>query len=75
MSPATYRRTTVSCFVGIFVQAVVTNLTAILLLSKVALKLANDYHRQRTLGKLPTFDANRFPELKSQLEPGVWDKN
>lgn len=53
----------------------ITNLTAILLLSKVALKLANDYHRQRTLGKLPTFDANRFPELKSQLEPGVWDKN
>jgi AGCS family alanine or glycine:cation symporter len=53
----------------------ITNLTAILLLSRVALKLANDYHRQRTLGKLPTFDANRFPELKSQLEPGVWDKN
>jgi AGCS family alanine or glycine:cation symporter len=51
----------------------ITNLTAILLLSRVALKLADDYHRQRRLGKLPTFDATRFPELKSQLEPGVWD--
>lgn len=51
----------------------ITNLTAILLLSRVALKLADDYHRQRRLGKLPTFDANRYPELKSQLEPGVWD--
>lgn len=39
-----------------------------------ALKLANDDHRQRKLGQLPTFDAKRFPKLKSQLEPGVWDK-
>ncbi|EMW1015212.1 alanine:cation symporter family protein [Serratia marcescens] len=53
----------------------ITNLTAILLLSRVALKLADDYHRQRRLGTLPTFDANRYPELKSQLEPGVWDGN
>ena len=30
MSPATYRRTTIACFTGIFVQAIVTNLTAIL---------------------------------------------
>ncbi|MGN7973520.1 alanine/glycine:cation symporter family protein [Serratia sp. 22264] len=52
----------------------ITNLTAILLLSRVALRLANDYHRQRKLGQLPTFDVKRFPELKSQLEPGVWDK-
>lgn len=51
----------------------ITNLTAILLLSRVALKLADDYHRQRRLGKQPTFDATRYPELKSQLEPGVWD--
>jgi AGCS family alanine or glycine:cation symporter len=52
----------------------ITNLTAILLLSRVAFKLANDYNHQRSLGKLPTFDATRYPELKSQLEPGVWDK-
>ncbi|MBU3893663.1 alanine/glycine:cation symporter family protein [Serratia rhizosphaerae] len=51
----------------------ITNLTAILLLSRVAFKLARDYNRQRALGKLPTFDASQYPELKSQLEPGVWD--
>lgn len=37
MSPATYRRTTISCFVGIFVQAVVTNLTAILFIPLMGL--------------------------------------
>ena len=51
----------------------ITNLTASLLLSRVAFKLARDYNRQRALGKLPTFDASQYPELKSQLEPGVWD--
>ncbi|MFI8415101.1 alanine/glycine:cation symporter family protein [Serratia sp. NPDC078593] len=51
----------------------ITNLTAILLLSRVALKLAYDYNFQRSQGKLPTFNANDYPELKSQLEPGVWD--
>ncbi|NLM77323.1 MAG: MFS transporter [Ruminococcaceae bacterium] len=30
MAPASYRRTTIACFTGIFVQAIVTNLTAIL---------------------------------------------
>lgn len=28
--PSSYTRTTLSCFVGIFVQAIITNLTAIL---------------------------------------------
>ncbi|MEB6334865.1 alanine/glycine:cation symporter family protein [Serratia rhizosphaerae] len=51
----------------------ITNLTAILLLSRVAFKLARDYNRQRALGKLPTFDASQYPELKAQLEPSVWD--
>lgn len=51
----------------------ITNLTAILLLSDVAFKLARDYNHQRSLGKLPTFDAKRYPELESQLEPGIWD--
>jgi alanine or glycine:cation symporter, AGCS family len=53
----------------------ITNLTAILLLSRVALKLARDYNQQRALGKLPTFDPQHYPELKSQLEPGVWDND
>ncbi|GGB31767.1 sodium:alanine symporter [Oceanisphaera marina] len=50
-----------------------TNLVAILLLSGVAVKLARDYNDQRKLGKLPTFDAAKYPELKSQLEEGIWD--
>lgn len=53
----------------------ITNLTAILLLSGVALKVAKDYHYQRTLGKIPSFDASRFPELAPQLEPGIWENN
>lgn len=51
-----------------------TNLVAILLLSGVAVKLARDYNDQRKLGKLPTFDAAKYPELQSQLEEGIWDK-
>lgn len=50
-----------------------TNLVAILLLSGVAVKLARDYNDQRKLGKLPTFDAAKYPELQSQLEEGIWD--
>ncbi|MBO1520067.1 alanine/glycine:cation symporter family protein [Oceanisphaera pacifica] len=51
-----------------------TNLVAILLLSGVAVKLARDYNDQRKLGKIPSFDATKYPELHSQLEEGVWDK-
>ncbi|MFD1007028.1 MULTISPECIES: alanine/glycine:cation symporter family protein [Oceanisphaera] len=52
-----------------------TNLVAILLLSGVAVKLARDYNDQRKLGKVPTFDATKYPELHSQLEEGIWDNN
>ncbi|MGB7802020.1 alanine/glycine:cation symporter family protein [Buttiauxella sp.] len=51
----------------------VTNLTAILLLSPVAHELSADYVRQLRLGVTPVFDPNRFPEIKSQLDPGIWD--
>ncbi|MBM7454907.1 AGCS family alanine or glycine:cation symporter [Oceanisphaera litoralis] len=51
-----------------------TNLVAILLLSGVAVKLARDYNDQRKLGKVPTFDAAKYPELHRQLEEGIWDK-
>ncbi|WP_127959979.1 alanine/glycine:cation symporter family protein [Serratia microhaemolytica] len=51
----------------------ITNLIAILLLSGVAIKLAKDYNQQWANGRIPTFDANHFPELKAQLEPGVWE--
>ncbi|MFC0228787.1 alanine/glycine:cation symporter family protein [Serratia aquatilis] len=51
----------------------ITNLTAILLLSGIALKLAEDYNHQRFIGKIPTFNIRRYPELESQLEPGIWE--
>ncbi|PVZ88938.1 sodium:alanine symporter family protein [Serratia sp. S1B] len=53
----------------------ITNLTAILLLSGIALKITKDYNYQRAMGKIPSFDASHYPELASQLEPGIWEKN
>ncbi len=53
----------------------IVNLVAILLLSGIVIKLAKDYNQQLKAGKLPTFDPEQFPELKSQLEEGIWDKN
>ncbi|NLF54605.1 MAG: alanine:cation symporter family protein, partial [Thauera phenolivorans] len=50
----------------------ITNLIAILLLSNLAVKLARDYDAQRAAGKLPSFDANRYPEIRSRIEPGIW---
>ncbi|MCM2330530.1 alanine or glycine:cation symporter, AGCS family [Geopseudomonas sagittaria] len=51
----------------------ITNLVAILLLSGLALKLARDYNEQRQAGRLPTFDASRYPEIRSKIAPGIWD--
>ena len=51
----------------------ITNLVAILLLSGLVVKLARDYNAQRAAGKLPSFDARQYPEIRSRLEPGVWD--
>ena len=51
----------------------ITNLIAILLLSNLAIKLAQDYNAQRKAGKLPTFDASQYPQVQAKLEPGVWD--
>nr|WP_216601036.1 sodium:alanine symporter family protein [Vibrio cyclitrophicus] len=53
----------------------IVNLAAIILLSGIVIKLAKDYNRQLDAGKVPTFDSNDFPELKSQLEDGIWDNN
>lgn len=52
----------------------ITNLIAILLLSGVAFKLAKDYNQQLGAGKIPTFDINDHPELKKQLNEGIWEK-
>ncbi|MBY6197139.1 alanine/glycine:cation symporter family protein [Vibrio hangzhouensis] len=51
----------------------IVNLIAIILLSGIVVKLAKDYNKQLDAGKVPTFDANDYPELKSQLEEGIWD--
>ncbi|NIY85035.1 alanine/glycine:cation symporter family protein [Vibrio hepatarius] len=51
----------------------IVNLVAIILLSGIVIKLAKDYNQQLQAGKVPTFDSNDFPELKSQLEDGIWD--
>ena len=53
--------------------APITNLVAILLLSGLVVKLAKDYNAQRAAGKLPSFDAREYPEIRSRLEPGIWD--
>ncbi|MGX9518416.1 alanine/glycine:cation symporter family protein [Vibrio mediterranei] len=50
----------------------IVNLIAIILLSGIVIKLAKDYNKQLKAGKVPTFDANDYPELKSQLEEGIW---
>lgn len=52
----------------------ITNLTALLLLSGIALKVIKDYERQRHMGKTPVFNPEHFPELREQLSPGVWQK-
>ena len=53
----------------------IVNLVAIILLSGIVIKLAKDYNRQLDAGKVPTFDADNFPELKAQLEDGIWVNN
>lgn len=52
----------------------ITNLTALLLLSDVAMKVIKDYERQRKMGKTPVFNPDHFPEIRRQLKPGIWQK-
>ncbi|HGJ5883145.1 alanine/glycine:cation symporter family protein [Arsenophonus sp.] len=52
-----------------------TNLIAILMLSGIAFKLTKDYNQQRKAGKLPTFDIDAYPEIKKQVEDGIWGKD
>ncbi|RJX65330.1 alanine:cation symporter family protein [Vibrio sinensis] len=40
-----------------------TNIVAILLLSKLAIKVIKDYEEQLKQGKTPSFDRSKFPEL------------
>ncbi len=50
----------------------IINLTALLLLSGLALKVVRDYERQRLMGRAPVFNPDYFPELKGQLQSGIW---
>ncbi len=59
-------------YVSMGLMAIV-NLVAILLLSSLVVKLANDYNQQLKVGKVPTFNAKKYPELHSQLENDIWD--
>jgi len=52
----------------------ITNLTALLLLSGVAMAVIKDYERQRRMGKTPVFNPEHFPEFRQQLTPNVWSK-
>lgn len=52
----------------------IVNLVALILLSNIVIKLAKDYNKQLKAGKLPTFNAADYPELESQLEEGIWNK-
>ncbi|GAK84438.1 Na(+)-linked D-alanine glycine permease [Vibrio ponticus] len=39
------------------------NIIALVLLSKLAIKVVKDYEEQLKAGKTPTFDRSKFPEL------------
>jgi len=52
----------------------IINLTALMLLSSIALKVIKDYERQRRMGKTPVFNPDHFPEFREQLTPDVWQK-
>ncbi|WP_299489925.1 sodium:alanine symporter family protein [uncultured Shewanella sp.] len=48
------------------------NIIALLMLSKLAIKVINDYRYQLRAGKTPTFNSNQFPEL-ANLKGGIWN--
>ncbi|MDH2291295.1 alanine:cation symporter family protein [Cobetia marina] len=50
------------------------NLIAILLLSPLAFRIFKDYDRQHKAGQEPTFDPEKFPELKGKVDPAIWKK-
>lgn len=52
----------------------ITNLVAVLLLSRLVVKLARDYNKQLTEKKVPTFDIKYYPEVQNNIAGGVWGK-
>ncbi|WP_281648232.1 alanine/glycine:cation symporter family protein [Parendozoicomonas sp. Alg238-R29] len=51
------------------------NLTAILILSKQAFLLLEDFEHQYRSGKNPVFDRKNFPKLDSTMDKNVWHEN
>lgn len=50
------------------------NLIAILLLSGTVAKLTKDYFDQKKAGKVPTFHAADYPELKGKIDAEIWSE-
>ena len=50
------------------------NLIAILALSGTVAKLTKDYFAQRKAGKEPMFHAAEYPELKGEIDDGIWSR-
>jgi AGCS family alanine or glycine:cation symporter len=51
------------------------NLIAIVLLSGTVVKLTRDYTAQRKAGKVPTFHAADYPELRDKIDQNIWNRN
>lgn len=51
-----------------------TNLAAVLLLSRLVVKLARDYNKQLKEKRLPTFDIKHYPEVQNNIAEGIWGK-
>ena len=50
-----------------------TNLIALLALSPIVIRIAQDYNQQLKQGKLPIFKSQAHPEVHTRLTPGIWD--
>ena len=50
------------------------NLTAILLLSRFAFQLLDDFEQQYRRGISPKFEPKDFPDLHSRIDDDVWIK-
>ncbi len=48
------------------------NIIALLMLSKLAIKVTNDYRYQLRVGKTPSFNSKQFSEL-ANLKGGIWN--
>ncbi|MBA4743055.1 MAG: alanine:cation symporter family protein [Azoarcus sp.] len=48
------------------------NLIAIVLLSKLVVKLTRDYFAQKAAGQEPRFNADDYPELADQIDTTIW---